>query len=206
MSTSDVFISYVSEDRGFAKVLAEELEAEGYSVWWDRELIAGQDFSDQIDKQLKTARAVVVIWSPASVASRWVRGEAETGANRRRLIQVLADGLTPELLPSAGLRTIQTVDFDDRPGILTAIAAMLDRKPGAQHGRSPGQSLARFGRVLRRNVTLPRVAIFALILAATTQVAFDYANWQGFRRRSTRNSSRTTSTRSLFDCMANRLS
>jgi len=34
-------------------------------------------FDDQIDTELQAASAVLVIWTPTSVASRWVRGEAQ---------------------------------------------------------------------------------------------------------------------------------
>jgi hypothetical protein len=33
---SDIFLSYKSEDRPRAKVIAEALERHGYSVWLDR--------------------------------------------------------------------------------------------------------------------------------------------------------------------------
>jgi hypothetical protein len=36
---ADIFISYSSEDRDQARILAAFLEAEGYSVWWDTGVI-----------------------------------------------------------------------------------------------------------------------------------------------------------------------
>jgi TIR domain-containing protein len=46
----DVFISYAHDDKGAdddrhpARMLADMLEAEGYSVWWDRALLGGDDW------------------------------------------------------------------------------------------------------------------------------------------------------------------
>ena len=73
---ADVFISYSKAQRSDAEALAEELQTRGFGVWWDSELISGDNFTDVIISELDKARAVVVIWSTASVKSAWVRSEA----------------------------------------------------------------------------------------------------------------------------------
>jgi len=45
-------------------------------VWWDPEIAPGQEFDRQIAAELSLARAVLVVWTPGSVESSWVRGEA----------------------------------------------------------------------------------------------------------------------------------
>ena len=72
----DIFLSYCREDQGIARRFAEGLEREGFSVWWDQALSAGETFDKVTEKALKDARAVVVLWSKQSVESRWVRSEA----------------------------------------------------------------------------------------------------------------------------------
>ena len=42
----------------------------GWSVWWAPKVDAGRQFDDQIEAELKAARAVVVVWTPTSVTSR----------------------------------------------------------------------------------------------------------------------------------------
>ena len=79
---TDVFISYANEDRERARDLATALEARGWSVWWDRKIIAGQTFDQVIEHELDTAKCAVVLWSKHSVASEWVRNEAAAAANR----------------------------------------------------------------------------------------------------------------------------
>jgi TIR domain len=104
---ADVFISYAREDRHRAERLAHALEAAGCSVWWDREILPGHDFTAVIAAELAAARAVIVIWSAASIASRWVRDEAAEGLERNALVPVLFDGVEPPM----GFRSIHAADL-----------------------------------------------------------------------------------------------
>jgi hypothetical protein len=36
-----MFISYAREDRDRARLLAEALQDRGWSLWWDRKIVAG---------------------------------------------------------------------------------------------------------------------------------------------------------------------
>jgi hypothetical protein len=84
----DVFLSYAREDRERAGQLAGSLEACGWSVWWDRKIIAGQAFDQLIEQQLEAAKCVVV---KHSVSSEWVRNEAAAAAERGVLVPALID-------------------------------------------------------------------------------------------------------------------
>ena len=88
---TDVFLSYARQDRATARVIAECLRAEGFSVWWDASLHSGETFDEVIERNLKDSKAVVVLWSPASVASRWVRAEATLADRRNKLIPAIID-------------------------------------------------------------------------------------------------------------------
>ena len=72
----DVFISYAHDDRAVARRVADALAAEGLAVWWDDSLRSGEAYDEVIEQALRDSRAVVVLWSKKSVASRWVRAEA----------------------------------------------------------------------------------------------------------------------------------
>jgi Tol biopolymer transport system component len=73
---SDVFLSYSRTDLAVARCFAEGLQREGFSVWWDQSLNAGETFDQATERALKEARVVVVLWSKRSAQSRWVRSEA----------------------------------------------------------------------------------------------------------------------------------
>ncbi len=94
---ADVFISYKREDRGRIAPLARALEARGYTVWWDLELIAGQKWAKKIKAELDAAKCVIVAWTGACVASdrtyvsEWVENEADEALRRGVLVPALMD-------------------------------------------------------------------------------------------------------------------
>ena len=73
---TDVFVSYAREDRERVAPLVEALEARGWSVWWDREILAGKTWDKVLGVELDRARCIVVVWSVTSIESEWVREEA----------------------------------------------------------------------------------------------------------------------------------
>ena len=75
-SPPDIFLSYNREDQARAKLFADAFEREGLKVWWDVGLRTDEAYDKVTENALRTAKAVVVLWSKQSVQSRWVRGEA----------------------------------------------------------------------------------------------------------------------------------
>lgn len=93
----DVFVSYASDDRPLVRSMVEALEASGLAVWWDRSIGTGSAFDREIESALDSARCVLVLWSPSSIKSDWVRAEAYEGLNRGVLVPVTHDGARPPL-------------------------------------------------------------------------------------------------------------
>ena len=138
---ADVFVSYARSDKARVAPLVAAIEAKGWSVWWDPEITPGQEFDDQIDAQIDAARAVLVVWSPVSVASRWVRGEAREAAERGILVPVRFEQAR---LPM-DVRAIHTTDLDgwnEDPAsppaqeFLRALATMVARSQATQSAKA----------------------------------------------------------------------
>ena len=72
-------------------MFAEALGAEGFNVWWDAVMHSGETFDEVIERNLRAAKAVVVLWSPRSVASRWVRAEATQADRANKLVPVIIE-------------------------------------------------------------------------------------------------------------------
>jgi adenylate cyclase len=70
---AETFLSYAREDRAFAELLAQLLEGAGHSLWWDRRIDGGDEFSTEIEAELDRSEVVLVAWSKDSIKSRWVR-------------------------------------------------------------------------------------------------------------------------------------
>jgi hypothetical protein len=88
-SAPDVFISYKRDERAEIEAVAKALEALKLNVWFDAELRSGTSFDQEIERQVRGARCVLVCWSPGAVASEWVRAEATIGRQRDVLAAVM---------------------------------------------------------------------------------------------------------------------
>ena len=164
---TDVFICYAREDRERAGQVASALEACGWSVWWDRKIIAGQAFDQAIEHEIETAKCVVVLWSEDSIVSEWVKNEAAAAAERGVLVPVRIDDVRLPL----EFRRKQTVDllgWDGAPShegfqaLCDAVAARATRAGVAQ--RQPALPLRR-GFLWHRRWTLGATAVAMAVLA-----------------------------------------
>jgi adenylate cyclase len=108
----EIFLSYARVDKERVSPLVEALQNASFSVWWDPEVAPGAEFDTTISKALDSAKVVIVVWTPASVESRWVRGEARVGADRGILVPVRYDGAQMPI----DVRAIHTIDLDDWTG------------------------------------------------------------------------------------------
>jgi tetratricopeptide (TPR) repeat protein len=141
----DVFVSYSSQDRERVRGLVGEIEAIGYSVWWDREIGAGATFDREIEKAIDEASCIVVVWSKNSVESEWVRTEAHEGLTKGNLVPVAIETVRPPL----AFRMLQTIDgaaADATASLVSAIAKLLP-VPSAGDGLPCVGRAREFGRI-----------------------------------------------------------
>jgi hypothetical protein len=111
---ADIFISYASEDRERAKLLAETLKEQGWSVWWDRELPFGRPFDEVIRTELRAAGCVIALWTLSAVKSLYVIGEAREALSLKKLISVFFTPSRAEL--PYDLQAIHGVELIDWHG------------------------------------------------------------------------------------------
>jgi len=109
LKMADIFISYAHEDAERIEPLVQALEEQGWSVFWDRHIPAGQTWRSFIAKALHNAKCVIVVWSVHSLPSNWVSEEADEGKKRHILVPLLMDKVEPPI----GFRSIQTADLSD---------------------------------------------------------------------------------------------
>lgn len=159
-----VFLSYDREDLPRARSLALALEKAGHSVWWDRHIKGGAQYGKEIDKALKSADAVLVLWSERAVESAWVRDEAAAGRDSDRLIPISLDSTEPPL----GFRQFQAIDLSTtkRRGrsagfkqLLASIAELGER----EMVQAPQAAPAANSRPRRKS---PLMAVLALLVLA----------------------------------------
>ena len=85
---ADIFLSYDSDDRPVAELLAAKFDERGWTVWWDQVIPVGETWSGYIKAQLDEAQCVVVLWSSNSVTSAWVAKEARYAVKKGILLPV----------------------------------------------------------------------------------------------------------------------
>lgn len=140
MPGRDVFLSYSRADRDAAREFADRLADEGFSVWWDAALRAGETFDEVIEQALRAAKGVIVLWSPRSVASRWVRAEATLADRANKLIPVI-------------------IESCDRPIIFELTHTTdLSGWDGSMEDRAWRGMIQDLGRLVRSDVSDPLVA------------------------------------------------
>src|SRR5262249_6317316 len=145
---ADIFISYAREDRQWVENLAKALQTEGFSVWWDWDLLVGKRYREAIETELSTAKVALVVWSQYSIHSDFVRDEAEEGQQRNILVPVLKEADRPP----AGFRQLQTTDLAawngandhaDLQRMLRGVSHLVGRPPsGGVAAEAPAVAMA----------------------------------------------------------------
>lgn len=134
---ADIFLSYTSKDRPVARELVRLFEREGWSTFWDRDVAGGAQYQPILEQELDKARCALVLWSPNSVKSTWVRGEAQRAVDRQILIPVELGKARPPL----PFNSINGIPLGDWPAsenalelkrLIASVRLMLE-VPGVEH-------------------------------------------------------------------------
>jgi hypothetical protein len=109
---AQIFLSYATPDRDFARRPADDLTRHHTEVWYDQELRPGDNWVETITRNLEEASAIIVLITPDSLRSEWVGREWQSALSRSaRVLPVLTGGASFKDLP-ATLARIQAVDLN----------------------------------------------------------------------------------------------
>jgi tetratricopeptide (TPR) repeat protein len=109
LAVSDIFVSYKKEDRPIVERFVTALLAAGKEVWWDNALTPNEAWDAMIERQIAAARVVIVLWSPRSIQSDWVRSEAHYAQDHHKIVPVMIESCS---IPLAFMLR-QAVDLTD---------------------------------------------------------------------------------------------
>jgi len=131
-------------------------------VWWDRQLIAGAEFSRDIERELEAAKAVVIAWSRHANASPWVKDEAAVARDQSKLVPVSLDREPPPM----GFRQYQAIDFSRWKGQAggPAVDDLLRALKARMSGNEPAPSLTTESPPARRSRNYPLIAAVVVLL------------------------------------------
>ncbi|MHB8646217.1 MAG: AAA family ATPase [Thermomicrobiales bacterium] len=131
-TTPYIFVSYASADRDRVMPVVETLRHAGVAVWLDQHDIAGgTDYAREIAEGIEGCAALVLMSTPASLASRNVRQEIALGWKfERPYLPLLLEPVTIPKEIAYWLETAQWIEVFDRPdadwlpAVLTALATL----------------------------------------------------------------------------------
>lgn len=160
---SDTFVSYARPDQKWVKSLANILERHNVSIWFDEDIVPGEQFDSKIEAAIANARKVIVVWSGVSIGSQWVKAEAREGLDRGILVPVLKERVRIPL----EFRRVQAADLSEWSGDVKhkefqkLLAALSPR--GGNIGQTPTDVAA--DRIHGRTVTEGRRIVAELVQA-----------------------------------------
>ena len=114
MQPREAFLSHSSEDRAMAQRIAEMLGEHGVPTFYAlSNILAHQQWQDEILKALQRCDWFLVLLSPDAVRSMWVKRETAVALNERRYEHKIVplNYRDCDLGPLEWLRPYQFVDF-----------------------------------------------------------------------------------------------
>lgn len=132
----EVFISHSSKDAGVAQRVLAALEARGIRCWIaPRDITAGREWEPSIIEALRSARAVVLVYSGAADASAHVRREVAAAADAGvPVLPFRIDRTTMSPALSYYLQGVHQLDAGDRwearlDELAATVETLLQREP-----------------------------------------------------------------------------
>ena len=126
-----IFISYSREDKAFVESLHTDLGELGHDVWMDQRLVGGQEWWDEILRNIRECDLFVLALSPKSIVSDACLLELRYAtAVRRPFLPAMVLATDPNYLPPE-IAHAQFVDYtrSDRDSLLRLVASITQLPP-----------------------------------------------------------------------------
>lgn len=136
----DVFLSHSSVDKPWVIKLKDDLQRYGVSVWLDKdEIRPGDLFAEALEQALDNCRAVVLVVSPAAIASGWVKEEyyraLSLTKSKKPPVQLIPIILHAADLPGF-IKSRNYIDFRDEAAyghnVWQLVWGITDKKPAKE--------------------------------------------------------------------------
>jgi formylglycine-generating enzyme required for sulfatase activity len=158
-----IFISYSHKDTEYAHALAKHLQGMGFDIWIDERLDYGSQWPHELQKQLDTCSAFILIMSPRSYTSEWVQSELQRARRKMKpVFPLLLEGDEPWL-------SVESTQYYDVRGELypdakfyTALKNVMSATPAGRTLKMPKGS----GRAKLTNNSTLQTGILIGILGA----------------------------------------
>ncbi len=123
-----VFLSHSTQDQWISESLKEKLEEVGVEVWLDAfDLPGGRNVKERIREGMRSATECLILLSPASRASDWVKHEAGLADAFGKPTAIVLLHVGADDVP-APLRDLKFFGINDFPAYVRHLAALARRK------------------------------------------------------------------------------
>lgn len=117
MQPNEVFLSHASRDQEFVSKLADELRRHGVPIWYSKiNILGAQQWHDEIGRALKRCDWFLIVLSPNSIESMWVKRELVFALQQNRfedkIVPIIHQACDYEKL-SWVLPSFQMIDFQN---------------------------------------------------------------------------------------------
>lgn len=118
-----IFVSYSRKDVGFVRRLAGDLRNAGHEVWWDvSDIRGGDDWVRVIPEAIDACECFIVVLTPHSIVSEWVRREYTQALHHHKKVVPLM--LVNSTVPFS-LNTLNYIDFTEDGKYIVSFTALL---------------------------------------------------------------------------------
>jgi hypothetical protein len=122
-----VFVSHATADKWLAKTICEKIEQTGATTFRDdRDIRGGDDIPDEIRRQIKQSKEIVVLLTPESVNRQWVTLEvgAAWGWSKRMRIVLIMCHVSVDPIPDM-MKSKKAIPLNDLDGYLSELATRV---------------------------------------------------------------------------------